>query len=291
MLSSPVRSRVSLQMNSSMGENATDVDRQFYWLAGSLLDILLALPSNAYVLFLILSTPHKDLSTEFYMMNLSLSEILHSLANVVVLIGKWAPAVSILARLSAGVVFTTRPLFQCCILVEVYLGVVRPVTYLRFKGLKYRVASAAVVWLAGVCASIFAFFCRGTPAFPYFYLFQYVTLLSVKLFCCISVMRALVKPGLQGQATSDAATTARSDIKRRALYTVAIIFTSASLSYSINIVIVLLSFVFTFEDAFTVLYNMCAIVSIPNGVVVPLIYACKAGACTKQRLGSCLARG
>jgi len=285
-------------MNSSVGENATDVDRQLFWLAGSLLDVLLALPTNAYVLFLILSAPRKDLSAEIFTMNLSVSEVLHSLVNVVVVIARWAPAASILARLSAGVVFTTRPLFQCCICVEVYLGVVRPVTYLRVRALRYHVACAAAVWLAGVCASIFAFLCRGTPAFPYVYLFQYLTLLSVKVFCCTSVIRALLKPGPRGQANAAApppaaatATAARSDIKRRALYTVGIILTSACLSYSINIVVMLLTAVFTVKGAFILLSNICAIVSIPNGVVVPLIYACRAGACTKQGVGGCFARG
>ena len=200
-------------------------------------------------------------------------------------------AAKLLGEMSFGMVHTTRPLFQCCICVEVYLGVVRPVTFLQVKGLKYRVGISAVVWLAGLCGSIFFYLCNYWVGLPYVYLTEYLMLLSLKLFCCTSVIRTLRKPR-PGEATAAAKSTTRKDIRRRALQTFSIILTTITLNYSINII--LASFIyFLSNDVVYILYTTSAFVGIANGVVVPLIYASKVDKCTfgTECLVSCLVLG
>ena len=283
-------------MNSSIGENVTTADFEVMTVTGNLINIMVSFPTNCYVLFLILSetrTCNKDLSTEFFTLNLSTSEILNCLSNTFILISLYVPVTTakLLGEVSFGMVHTTRPLFQCCICVEVYLGVVRPVTFLQVKGLKYRVGISAVVWLAGLCGSIFFYLCNYWVGLPYVYLTEYLMLLSLKLFCCTSVIRTLRKPR-PGEATAAAKSTTRKDIRRRALQTFSIILTTITLNYSINII--LASFIyFLSNDVVYILYTTSAFVGIANGVVVPLIYASKVDKCTfgTECLVSCLVLG
>ncbi len=48
-----------------------------------------------------------------------------------------------------GFAMTGHPLFQCLICVERYLAVVHPVTFLKFKPLRYRVICSGFFFLAG----------------------------------------------------------------------------------------------------------------------------------------------
>ena len=57
-------------MNSSIGENVTTLDWPVTEMTGYLINIMVAFPTNCYVLFLILSEPNKHLSTEFFTLNL-----------------------------------------------------------------------------------------------------------------------------------------------------------------------------------------------------------------------------
>ncbi len=47
-----------------------------------------------------------------------------------------------------GLSITGRPLFQCLICVECYLAVVHPVTFLKFKPLRYRICYSVIVLVA-----------------------------------------------------------------------------------------------------------------------------------------------
>jgi hypothetical protein len=116
-------------------------------------------------------------------------------------------------------------------------------------------------------------------------------LLSLKLFCCSSVIRTLRKPR-PGEATAAAKSTQRKDIRRRAWHTVSIILTSITLNYSINIILALSAYFLSY-DALHILYVMSSFVGIANGVVVPLIYASKVGRWSvgKDCLVNCLALG
>ena len=168
-------------------------------------------------------------------------------------------------------VHTTRPLFQCCICFEVYLGVIRPVTFLQVKSLKYRVGISAVIWLAGLCGSLFFYLCNYWVGLPYVYLTEYLMLLSLKLFCCTSVIRTLRKPR-PGEATTAAKSTTRKDIRRRALHTISIILTTITLNYSINII--LASFIYFLSyDAQLILYTMSSFVGIANLAIYIRIYS------------------
>ncbi len=94
-----------------------------------------------------------------------------------------------------GLVWTVRPLLQIFMCVEHYLAVIHPVIFLRYKGIQYRIASAAAAWLIGAANSMRLIFI-GIEYFPdrvFFLVFCIaVTIIS---FCCASVLYALKRPG------------------------------------------------------------------------------------------------
>ncbi len=97
-----------------------------------------------------------------------------------------------------GLGTTGHPLFQCLICVERYLAVVHPVTFLKFKPLRYRVVCSVVVWVASfVSCGVITLFLLSSTAVPLFDLIlsKLVTVLSIQLFCCLAVLRALKQSG------------------------------------------------------------------------------------------------
>ncbi|KAI4897880.1 hypothetical protein NFI96_029586 [Prochilodus magdalenae] len=61
-----------------------------------------------------------------------------------------------------GTFFSSRCVFPCCVCLERYLAVVHPVTFLRYKPLRYRVACSVMAWM---CSLANGAACSYTP-FP-----------------------------------------------------------------------------------------------------------------------------
>ncbi|KAK6324490.1 hypothetical protein J4Q44_G00038320 [Coregonus suidteri] len=144
-------------MNTSVASNSTllstftgqlpSVQNPLFTAAISI-NLLLGLPTNVYVLWLIVTGAGGTMASEFFTLNLALSEIFYSLSNLMYIIHDHIQENG--ALLSVGTFFAGfnlfgRPLFQCCICVERYLAVVHPVTFLKYKPLRYRLISARIV--------------------------------------------------------------------------------------------------------------------------------------------------
>jgi hypothetical protein len=89
------------------------------------------------------------------------------------------------------VVFAARPLFQCCICVERYLAVVHPVVFLKYKPPRYRVGCCGVVWLLVLVFGVINYKILSV----YNNLGIFLPVLSMDLFCSLSILRVLKKPG------------------------------------------------------------------------------------------------
>ena len=176
------------------------------------INIILGLPINSYVVWLILSGDGGTMASEFFSLNLTVSLIIYSLASVF----------RIAALFTHNNIFTVMtfftficfyhfsvPLFQCCICVERYIAVVHPVVFLRYKALRYRVACCCVVWLMVFALSLF--YLLSDKVVCYVSLGFCIVCISVVSFCCLSVLRALKQPG-PGEGQRDNG----NDMKRRA---------------------------------------------------------------------------
>ena len=118
-------------------------------------NLILSLPTNVYVLWLILTGAGGMVASEFFTLNLAVSEILYCLCAVFVFVYIHLPIPPILALFIffSGFMFHGRPLFQCCICFERYLAVVHPVVFLKYRPLRYKVGGSGLVWLVliGIC--------------------------------------------------------------------------------------------------------------------------------------------
>ncbi|KAJ8000539.1 hypothetical protein DPEC_G00181160 [Dallia pectoralis] len=162
------------------------------------INVLMSLPANVYVLWLIVTGPNGAINSDFFALNLAASEILSSISSLMFIIYKLYQQADLFlsfARFLSGVVLFGRPLFHGCICVERYLAVIHPVTFLKYKPLRYRVGCSGVVWVL-VIGSCFGYMLAETTLEWRGYALSFnIVLFSVMLFCCLAVLRALKLPG------------------------------------------------------------------------------------------------
>ena len=98
-------------------------------------NLIVSLPTNGYVLWLIASKSGSSISSEFFALNLVVSDILVCLFNVLSLLNSYFPHLALGGAMKVFSVFlgAGRPLFQTCICLECYLAVVHPVVFLRYR--------------------------------------------------------------------------------------------------------------------------------------------------------------
>ncbi len=140
-----------------------------------------------------------------------------------------------------GIATTGRPLFQCLMCVERYLAVVHPVTFLKYKPLRYRVISSVIVWVASLSGYGLATTVSTTHV-KYisigFVLTQLILFLSIQLFCLVAVLRALKQsgPGERGREREE-----ENHMKQRAFIIIRIITVTMVVIYVPYIISLLFS--------------------------------------------------
>ncbi|XP_051955258.1 chemokine XC receptor 1-like [Xyrauchen texanus] len=174
--------------------NSLDIGNMCYYS----INFLFGLPTHSYVLWLIVRGAGSGIASGFFILNLSVCEIGNCLNSVFSVLSFWFKSLSTFAMFLSGLVFTGRPLFQCLICVERYLAVVYPVTFLKFKPLRYRVMCSTAVWIIILGACLFCMFCLvllNLEIQTWFYFMQFLSILFVQLFCLLAVLRALKQSG------------------------------------------------------------------------------------------------
>ncbi|XP_078138673.1 G-protein coupled receptor 4-like [Centroberyx gerrardi] len=184
------------------------------------INLILGLPTNSYVVWLIVTGAGGTMASDFFALNLAVCDLLYCFSNI--LFFSWLFTCN--SQLYIGMIFLDglciSPLFQSCICAERYLAVVHPVVFLKYKPLRYRVACCSVVWLLvlGSCIG----FVFETYASLYILLGFYILLFLVMLFCCVSVLRALKQPGL-GEGARERDREGGNSMKRNAFKIILII--------------------------------------------------------------------
>ncbi|XP_050948626.1 hydroxycarboxylic acid receptor 2-like [Labeo rohita] len=195
------------------------------------ISFLAGLPTHFYVIWLIITGTGSGLALEFFNLNLSVSEIGNSLNSLFFLLSTWFPSVWILQMFFIGFPITGRPLFQCLICVERYLAVVHPVTFLKYKPLRYRVICSTVIWIItlGSClCCVYILVSFNIIVHAWFFVLQFILYLSIKLFCLMAVLRALKEsgPGERGRFRDE-----KNHMKRRAFYIILVTTVSMVVLY------------------------------------------------------------
>ena len=261
----------SLKMNDTLG-NGTNSSISVIYMPLAITDLtinfILILPSNIYVLWLILSGAGGTIVSEFFYLNVTVSLVISTLDPVFYFVFRFTQNSTF--ELVAHFIFVlffwfSVPSFQCCICVERYIAVVHPVVFLRYKALRYRVACCCVVWLMVFALSLFLFV--SLTVMCYVFLGFCIVCIAVVSFCCLSVLRALRQPGPgEGQKRDSGQ---GNDMKSRAFRIILI-----------SLVVMLVSIVscipFALSLSPVILIITCLLVRV-SGSVHPLLYIHKAG--------------
>jgi len=263
--------------SSNITTNDTNKTESLYdfYTAGWIFNLIAVLPENSYVIWLIVTGAGNGVASEFFSLNLSVCEIFLCLQSFLCLLGRSFPGISTFVEFLTGVSMIGRPLFQCLICVECYLAVMHPFTFLKFKPLRYRLICSNAVWLVIVIACVFACVDVSQNQFYFFVCFslsQALLCLSVKLFCCLAVLRALKQsgPGEKGKYIAK-----DNLVKRRAFNIIVLIIMATVVMYSAYLVAAAI-FVLThkFISKAWIVGHVCFVL---GGMVQPLLYLNRTG--------------
>ncbi|XP_056587657.1 G-protein coupled receptor 4-like [Triplophysa dalaica] len=193
------------------------------------INVLLGLPAHSYVIWLIIGSESR-IKSDFFILTLSFCEIGICLSWLLDVLSIWFLNLMELVFFSKGLIITGRPLFQCLICVERYLAVVHPVTFLKYKPLRYRLMCSAVTWIMSFGSCLCSMFILNLSAYDNFIWFisvQLIVFLSIQFFCCLAVLRALKQsgPGERGREREE------NHMKRKAFYLILITTVSMLIAY------------------------------------------------------------
>ncbi|XP_036425359.1 G-protein coupled receptor 4-like [Colossoma macropomum] len=161
-----------------------------------IINFSVGLPLNCYIIKLLLSKGGGVDVSVVFVLNHTAAEIIYCLVAplYIVCIISLELCVGPLLGLWIGTCMPARYLFQCWVCVERYMAVIHPVTFLRFKPIRYRVACAAVAWiwaLAMGTTSMCTFPLLPYTAFGVLYLIIFL----LDSFCCVMILKGLLRPG------------------------------------------------------------------------------------------------
>lgn len=223
--------------------------------------------------------------THFFTYNMMLVEIAGVLGSVVYAFGNFMEieALLVAGTMLSSIMLSGQTLFHLLTCVERYLAVVHPIAYMKHRdaiGLKVRNIATACVWV--VCVGW-----MWTVEFITFHQISFFSGLSVSisvvLFCCASVLSALVRPG-PGDAGG---TRGRVDPSKRKAFQTTASITAALLLRSVGVM-------FWFSVINVVSTDSCVMVDsgiwlmVPGSLVLPVLYLQRAGklSCRKQAVPS-----
>ncbi|KAJ8000540.1 hypothetical protein DPEC_G00181170 [Dallia pectoralis] len=245
--------------------------------SADIINVVLGFPTNVYVLWLIVTGQGGTITSDFFVLNLAVSEILSSISNMMFITsGQLGLAVLVkFGQFFAGFTLYGRPLFQSCICVERYLAVIHPVTFLKYKPLRYRVGCSGVVWVLVIGSCFEYMFVESVFACKYYAMTFNLVLFSVMVFCCLAVLRALKRPG-PGDREGDGDREGTNNMKLRAFRIISTIMVAMVLMY---LPLVLLLTIYHYLDPTDYCFGMsiCFSIIIIGGFVQPLLYLHRAG--------------
>ncbi|XP_056587663.1 C-C chemokine receptor type 8-like [Triplophysa dalaica] len=238
------------------------------------INVLFGFPTNSYIIWLIVTGTKSSIISKFFHLNLSVCEIGNCLNSLFVILLLLSSSLAPLSNFFQGLGITGRPLFQCLISVERYIAVVHPVTFLKYKSLRYRCMFSTCAWitcLASCCWCIFIFSVLN-GIFTLFFLVQFLVFLSIQLFSLMAVLRALKKPGPgeRGKGREE-----ENHMKRRAFYLILITTFNMVILY-VPFIVSGFVFIFTNLTSFGFWFSsvFCYVLA---GFVQPVLFLQRAG--------------
>ncbi|XP_014876498.1 chemokine XC receptor 1-like [Poecilia latipinna] len=188
---------------SSVGSNSTlGLDPSFFLNGITALlasNVLLGLPANGYVAWMIASESSGPAVSELFALNLAVAEILFACSSFYVMLHfllRMSQEVGVLVlKLFLQLMLISRPLFQTCICLERYMAVVHPTIFIRLKPLRYRLAVCLFDWLLILLDFMFPFLGPSLTIAACYFIAKSLLFLSVLSYCGVRVLLVLKQPG------------------------------------------------------------------------------------------------
>ncbi len=237
------------------------------------INMVLGLPANCYILWLSVKEMIQGQSTKIFNVNGALAEIIFCFAVCFAIAEYFFDCIYCRLPLVflGQLVLLGRPLFLSCICVERYLGVLHPVTFLKLKPMKYRIALCAIGWIVIISSCVI-----GTMGDIKFYNFLLPLLLFfffVKLFSCLMVLKALMRPG-PGDNVKKRNGVNQDKIKAFWIILVLLIF--STLTYGPIFVSLVLYYILDLKT-FLLSWSISLLLAILLGFVYPFLYLKRVG--------------
>ncbi|KAM7394180.1 hypothetical protein PAMP_020994 [Pampus punctatissimus] len=234
----------------------------------NLVTTILRLPVSFYILELIVSR-HLIIS-EFYTLNEEIFEIFICLFDIFRVLAYIFPDTSFIKsrQFFLGFIVTGRPCMLTLICVDRYLAVVKPVTFLRFKPLRYKLTLSGIIWLCTLVS------CSGNTlvylGFHYILVAQITLNCGVNLYCSIATLLALKQPG-PGEGVKQMC-----NMKLKAFWIILIITVSFILVY-VPLIVVVIFKQYIDQKLFFVLKHICYTFTVLSGLVQSMLFLGRSG--------------
>ncbi|XP_042604070.1 C-C chemokine receptor type 8-like [Cyprinus carpio] len=223
-------------VNFTTSERSTNYTTPSIWLVESVnicvhsFNFLVGFPTHLYVAWLIMRRAGSGVALEFFFLNLSIAEIGFSVNSLIAVLSEWFSFIVVFRLFLVGLIVSGRPLFQLLMCVERYLAVLHPVTFLKYKPLRYRVICCIAAWIIilGSCLCCMFTVVSHNIAYLWFLSFLFLSFFCIQLFCLVAVLRALKQsgPGERGRERGE-----DNHMKRRAFYLILITTVNMVITY------------------------------------------------------------
>ncbi len=245
-----------------------------YFIAVSFsINMVLSLPANGYILWLSVKEMIQGQSTEIFIFNAALVEVVFCSSYVFIIqqyffncthckFGIYFPGLLLLVG---------RPLFQSCTCVERYFGVLHPVTFLKLKPMKYRIALSIIGWILIVISSFIV--SVNIIELHQLVLPELLVFLSIKVFSCLMVLKALKRPGPGDNFKRKEGT---NQDKLKAFRIIRIVLASAVLMYGPMIISLVLYYLIDLKR-FLLTWSGALCIGVMTGFVHPFLYLKRVG--------------
>lgn len=237
------------------------------------INLVLGLPTNCYVLWLSVKEMIQGQSTKIFIFNGALAEIIFCFALFFAIAEYFFDCIDCrFPVVFFGLVLLIgRPLFLSFICVECYIGVLHPLIFLKLKPMKYRIAISAVGWIIIITSCLIG--TTGVIKYYNFLLPQFLFFFLVKLYSCLMVLKALMRPGPGDDVKQ------RNGVnldKIKAFRMILFLLVSASLTYGPLFVSLVLYHILDLEK-FLLSWSISLAFGIMLGIIYPVLHLKRIG--------------
>lgn len=158
--------------------------------------VLLGIPANLWCIWFYNCKEQKGKQSHVFLLNHIITELIFCLECAAEILNMYIlknDTFSTVIGVFISFSWSERPLMQTCMCIEQYFAVIHPIIFLRYKGIKYRIAVIVAVWFISLGYTWYRFTIINfiDPVI----ISMFIITLAVTSFCCISVLCALKHPG------------------------------------------------------------------------------------------------